>query len=75
MYGDRLNQLDFRVGKVSEVRSDTYAHQRRPLQLAELERSVDLQQQLRSRRNLAAAADGYHGSNNQVRGGDYFLMN
>ena len=49
MYGDRINQLDFRVGKTLEVRPLADADRAGRLQRAELERGADLQQHVRSR--------------------------
>ena len=57
MYGDRINQLDVRVAKTLRYRPLADADRARHLQRAELERGADLQQHVRARRAVAAAAD------------------
>ena len=49
MYGDRINQLDVRVGKTLRVWPLAVADRARHLQRAQLERGADLQQRVRSR--------------------------
>ena len=49
MYGDRINQLDVRVGKIAEIRPLADPDCARHLQRAQLERGADLQQRVRSR--------------------------
>ena len=51
MYGDRINQLDIRIGKI--LRLGARANRRRGghLQRAEFERGPDLQHDLRARRH------------------------
>ena len=73
LYGDRVNQFDLRVGKVlrfGRVRTlvalDTY-------NVAELERRARLQQLVRARWHVAAAAFRPHAANVQADGSGGFL--
>ncbi len=57
MYGDRVNQLDLRIGQEPEVRPFADDVRGGDLQCAQLERCADVQQHVRPGRDLAAAAD------------------
>ena len=57
LYGDRINQLDFRVAKVLKHRPLADVDRCRHLQRAELERGADLRQRLRPGWQVAAAVD------------------
>ena len=49
LYGDRLNQVDFRVAKILKFGGKRAMIGARPLQRAELQRHPDLQPRLRRR--------------------------
>ena len=55
LYGDRINQLDFRIAKNFTFGVDTVDGLRRPLQRDEREPGAHLQQQLHAERTVAAA--------------------
>ena len=55
LYGDRINQIDLRVGKVLKFGGLADAIQRRSLQRAELERHPDLQPDVHRERRVADA--------------------
>ncbi len=57
MYGDRINQLDLRVGKTLKLGPLADEAGAGRVQRAQLQRGPDLQQRVRSRRDVAAADD------------------
>ena len=55
VYGDRVNQIDMRVGKILKFGRMAHAVQPRPLQHTQLERHPDLQPELHRQRGVADA--------------------
>ena len=74
LYGDRVNQIDLRFAKISEVRADENERRVRHLQHHEREPSVDLQRGVQSNdHGLADTAVGAPVAVRQVQRSDRFL--